>query len=255
MPTTPQPDLRPRGPRVAVVAAMEEELHSLRDRLSGLQRVSVSGGKAVSGRLGSGEQVLLMATGEGSAAASRGLAALMAGRELEALVVVGVAGALSPDLSVGDLVVAASVRDDEGEVASPDPTLVQRALASGSVVRGGVVSVEKIVVEAPAKQALWETLGGAPFQVVDLESATYARMAAESQVPYLVLRAVSDTATESLPLDFNAFRTADGRINRGRVARHLIFHPHLVGPLKSLRARLRECAVPMADVVEGVLRS
>jgi len=70
----------------------------------------------------------------------------------------------------------------------------------------------------------------------------------------LVVRAVSDTASESLPLDFNEFRDSDGRINRGKVARHLIFHPHLVGPLKGLRTRLRECAVSMADVVEGILK-
>lgn len=242
-------------PRVAVVAAMEEELHSLRHRLSHVQRVRVSVGWAVSGHLGSGEEVLLVATGEGPAAAATGLSALLADRSLATLVVVGVAGALSPDLSVGDLVAAASVRDGSGEISAPDPTLLQRAMTAGSVVQGGVVSVERIVVEPTAKQALWRSVGGAPFQVVDLESATYARLAAELEVPYLVLRAVSDTATESLPLDFNEFRFSDGRINRAKVARHLIFHPHLIGPLKSLRTRLRECAVSMADVVEGVLRS
>jgi nucleoside phosphorylase len=195
-----------------------------------------------------------MATGEGAAAAEKGLSALLSGRRIEALLVVGVAGALSPDLAVGDLVVIDSVRDQHGEIPSPDASLLQQALTSQHVVQGGVVSVDKIVVEAPAKQALWQSVGGRPFQVVDLESATYARLAAEQGIPYFVLRAVSDTAGESLPLDFNEFRFSDGSINRGKVARHLIFHPHLIGPLKELRNRLRECAVSMADVVEGILK-
>lgn len=253
MQSTGQPDPSRTGPRVAVVAAMEEEIHSLRQRLSDVERVALSAGSAVRGRLGS-EEVLLMATGEGALAAEKGLTALLSDRNIEALLVVGVAGAISPDLAVGDLVVVDSVRDERGEISLPDPSLLQRALALETVVRGGVVSVDRIVVEASAKQALWQSVGGGPFQVVDLESATYARLAAGKGIPYVVLRAVSDAASESLPLDFNEFRRPDGSINRGKVARHLIFHPQLVGPLKSLRTRLRECSVSMADGVEGILK-
>lgn len=253
MQSTGQPDPSRTGPRVAVVAAMEEEIHSLRQRLSDVERVALSAGSAVRGRLGS-EEVLLMATGEGALAAEKGLTALLSDRNIEALLVVGVAGAISPDLAVGDLVVVDSVRDERGEISLPDPSLLQRALALETVVRGGVVSVDRIVVEASAKQALWQSVGGGPFQVVDLESATYARLAAGKGIPYVVLRAVSDAASESLPLDFNEFRRPDGSINRGKVARHLIFHPQLVGPLKSLRTRLRECSVSMAHAVEGILK-
>ena len=254
MHSTDPSDLSSKGSRIAIVAAMEEELHSLRQRLGSAQRLALASGSAVGGRLASRE-VLLVETGEGAAAAEEGLEALLKEQDVEALLVVGVAGALSPDLAGGDLVVASSVRDQEGELEAPDTALLQRALGSERVVRGGVVSVDKIVVEPAAKHELWQSVGGGAFQVVDLESATYARMAVERDIPYLVLRAVSDTATEDLPLDFNAFRTPDGRIHRGKVARHLIFHPHLVGPLKDLRSRLRECAVSMADVVEGILRS
>ena len=253
MSSTEQIDPRRTGPGVAVVAAMEEELYSLRQRLSDVRRVALPTGSAVRGRLES-QEVLLAATGEGAAAAKKRLSALLSDRSIEALLVVGVAGAISPDLAVGDLVAIDSVRDEHGEIPSPDASLLQRALTSKNVVQGGVVSVDKIVVDAAAKQALWQSVGGGPFQVVDLESATYARLATEKGIPYFVLRAVSDTASESLPLDFNAFRSSDGSINRGKVARHLIFHPHLVGPLKDLRTRLRECAVSMANVVEEILR-
>jgi nucleoside phosphorylase len=253
MQSAQQPEPSRAGPRVAVVAAMEEELYSLRQRLSDVETVALSSGSAVRGSL-EFEEVLLMATGEGAVAAEKGLSALLSDRNIGVLLIVGVAGAISPDLAVGDLVAVDSVRDEHGEIPLPDSSLLRRALTSANVVRGGVVSVDQIVVEALAKRALWQSVGGGPYQVVDLESATYARLAAQRGIPYFILRAVSDTAGESLPLDFNEFRGSDGSIDRGKVARHLIFHPHLIGPLKSLRARLRECAVSMADVVEGILK-
>ena len=182
MSSTEQIDPSRTGPRVAVVAAMEEELYSLRQRLSDVRRVALPTGSAVRGRLES-QEVLLAVTGEGAAAAEKGLSALLSDRGIEVLLIVGVAGAISPDLAVGDLVVIDSVRDEHGEIPSPDASLLQRALTSKNVMQGGVVSLDKIVVEAPAKRALWQSVGGGPFQVVDLESATYARLAAEKGIP------------------------------------------------------------------------
>ena len=124
MSSTEQIDPSRTGPKVAVVAAMEEELYSLRQRLSDVRRVALPTGSAVRGRLES-QEVLLAVTGEGAAAAEKGLSALLSDRGIEALLIVGVAGAISPDLAVGDLVVIDSVRDEHGEIPSPDASLLQ----------------------------------------------------------------------------------------------------------------------------------
>jgi hypothetical protein len=51
-----------------------------------------------------------------------------------------------------------------------------------------------------------------------MEAAAVARKAAEWGVPFHCVRAVSDTAQDDLPLDFNLYRDAEGRFSRTRIA-------------------------------------
>ena len=104
-----------------------------------------------------------------------------------------------------------------------------------------------------SKARLWQEAGGGEASVVDLESASYARVAAAHQMPYLVLRAVSDSHDEALPLDFNRFRRPDGGSDRGRIMRYSLRHPSIVPELMQLRERLRHCAGRLAELVEELL--
>ena len=92
-----------------------------------------------------------------------------------------------------------------------------------------------------------------PLLVVDLESSTFAQLAADHQVPCLVARVVSDGHDEDLPLDFNQFRTADGGVDRSKVMRQAICHPFLMPKLLKLRNRVRSGATELSRFVEKVL--
>ena len=65
---------------------------------------------------------------------------------------------------------------------------------------------------------------------VDMESAAVERKAAEWNVPYLCIRAVSDRAGDTLPLDFNRYRNARGDFSRSRIALAAITRPFTVMP-------------------------
>ncbi|MGB6993424.1 MAG: hypothetical protein WBG00_09380, partial [Thermoanaerobaculia bacterium] len=173
--------------------------------------------------------------------------------EVDALIVVGVAGGLDPGLQAGAVVVASAVHNGTGPVGEPDREWLSRALKKEGTVEGAVVSSSGIAVDPMAKSRLRLELESEGPAVVDLESATYAREAVARNIPYLVLRAVSDTADETLPLDFNRFRGPDGRIDRHRVLRHALVHPALLPRLLALRDRVRNCSRNLADVVEGLL--
>ncbi len=58
-----------------------------------------------------------------------------------------------------------------------------------------------------------------------MESAAIARKAAEWGVPFYAIRAVSDTALEDMPLDFNLYRDAAGRFSRTRIALAALARP------------------------------
>ena len=240
------------GKKIAVVAALEEELSPLAERLRDPVSRRLDSLRVTEGRLGE-VQVVLAATGDGEQAAKAGISQLFAYREIDALIVVGVAGGLDPGLQAGAVVGARAVHNGTGPVGEPDQEWLVRAIQREEMVGGTVVSSSGIAVDPESKSRLWLELDAGEPAVVDLESATYARAAVAKNIPYLVVRAVSDTADETLPLDFNRFRGPDGRIDRNRVLRHALLHPALLPRLLALRDRVRECSQKLADVVEGVL--
>lgn len=235
-----------------VVAALPEEVKPLHRRLQNSRRVRLAPGQVVAGRLGD-NRVVVMATGDGANLAENGLEQLLSAFELHAVIVIGIAGGLSDDLEVGSVVAAKRVTNESGEAPEPDSELLATSNTLPGVRLGEVHSHAEIAIDPIAKARLWQQIGGDEASVVDLESASYAAVAAAHRVPYLVLRAVSDSYDEALPLDFNRFRKPDGGSDRGRVLRYSLRHPSIVPELIQLRERLRHCAGRLAELVEEVL--
>jgi len=239
---------------IGIVAALPEEIRPLQQRLRESRRVRLGRGKALQGVLAE-RRIMTMVTGDGSERARLGLTDLLTHVDLEAVFAIGIAGGLSADLDVGDVVVASRVLNGTGEVPPPDRQWLARARQLEGVVDGSVYSHSEIAIDPVAKQRLWQQAGGGRAQVVDLESASYARVAAARRVPYAAWRAVSDSSTEALPLDFNRFRKSDGSSDRFRVSRYAFRHPSIVPELMQLRERLRHCASRLASLVEEILNS
>lgn len=244
---------RPAPSRLAVVAALPEEIQPFRQRLGGAKRIRFQEGRAVEGILWD-RPTVLMATGDGATLAKAGMERLLDAIEVETAIIVGIAGGLSEDLAVGSVVVAERVINGVGDVPPPDVQLLAAAADLATVKQGRVYSHSEIAVDPVAKKRLWMESGGQQASVVDLESASYARAAAARKIPYLVMRAVSDSYDEALPLDFNRFRKPDGSSDRGRVLRYTLRHPSIVPELMQLKERLGHCAERLAMLVEELLR-
>jgi adenosylhomocysteine nucleosidase len=235
-----------------VVAALPEEIAPVKRRLTGSERIRLPHGHAVQGRLHD-RPAIVAATGDGANLAKLGMEQLLAVRRLDAVIVVGIAGGLSDDLEVGSVVAAKRVFEGAGELPAPDRELLEMAAQLEFVQQGMVYSHSEIAVDPLAKQRLWRHWQGEKASVVDLESASYVRVAATRGIPYLVLRAVSDSHDEALPLDFNRFRKPDGSSDRAKVLRYSLRHPSILPELMQLRERLRHCAERLATVIEELL--
>ncbi len=225
------------------------------------------------GRL-AGEEVALMATGDGPAAAAAGLQALLAAVRPRRVLAIGVAGGLTAGLAEGTLVAARQVVAGDGATVprEPDAAWLAAALAAGAVA-GAVVSADRILADPAARQAvLGQALPAAAtpattaapartvssatpatIAVVDLESAAYARIAAARSLPYLVVRAVLDPADERLPLDFEACRDGSGRVRNARVLARALARPRSLGKLWRLRTRVRDAAARLAALAERLV--
>ena len=239
---------------IAIVAAMPEELAPLRARLSGPVRQQPTSLRAVvveRGRLGDHE-VALAATGDGARNARDGVAALLGASGARALIVIGVSGALSPELATADLVIASRVIDEEGRVREADVEGVAAAARATGGRAAVVVSARRIADSVDEKRRLAQQAGGG-LAVVDLESASYVAAAEEAGIPWIVLRAVSDTAGEALPPLLNRSLDAGGAVSRGRVLRGLLGDPGALPVLLTLRKRVAECALVLAGAADAAL--
>lgn len=243
---------RTRSPTTLVVAPLPEELAALVARLTGMRILGkIQGQPLRTGQL-RGRDVSLGVCGDGPTRSRTGLQALLDAGLVEQVVIVGVAGGLAPDLEVGTLVAGEQVRDEKGWNAAPKASLL--ATLPPSVTRGVVVSTGRLVVDRAGKRRLWEQhTGSAPAAVVDLESAALVRVAEERNLPWLVIRAVSDRAGESLPPFLRTCVRADGSTHRGQVALQALLHPWHIPGLWRLAARVRHCSQRLADAVESVL--
>jgi len=236
----------------AVVSAMAEELGPLMVRTRIARKARVGNGRAYVGVLGKAP-VVLSYTGDGRGRAESGIRALLEHYPVERMLVIGISGGLSPALPSGELLVAHDVRDAEGQAPAPDPDWVEEMLIDAGACRATVVSSDRILGTAASKAEAWARLDQSRPAAVDLETASYARVAAELGVKYAVVRAVCDPADEELPLDLDSCRDKAGGVSRVKVVRQALLHPSSVGGLWDLRQRVVLCSVKLADFVERLL--
>jgi adenosylhomocysteine nucleosidase len=164
-----------------LVAAERREFDGLLKRLRGCRTLGWPIEFAVEAAF-RGDRWLMIANGPGREAVERALEKKV---EVSGIVSTGFCGALDPALRVGD------------------------------IVESGLVCADRVAVTAVEKAGLRATTGAS---AVDMESAGVAEKAREWCVPFRSVRAVSDVASEDMPLDFNLYRDARGGFSRSRIA-------------------------------------
>ena len=219
--------------RILVVTAMREELDAFSGR-----------------RLPPG--VLVAATGDGPRNAARAAAELCARHRPSLVIGAGVAGALTPDLVLGDLVVGHRLVDGEGETPLPHSILAVRASAKPGALSGTLLTVDRPMV-AVSEKAAWSVRVGPHPAAVDMESAAWARVASARGIPFLIIRAVSDTAGEELPGYLSECMDEEGGIRRSAVALFALARPTTIPALLSMRRRVRDASQRLAAFVESFL--
>jgi adenosylhomocysteine nucleosidase len=227
---------------LALVSAMPQELQAVLNLLPDEQRVVV--GKRVfwQGHL-HGHAVVAVLSGIGKVAAANTTTLLAERFGVSAIVMTGVAGGLGVGVKVGDVVVADALLQHDMD-ASPifprhevpgyartrfttddaltgrlaqactatlrDPlsTLGEAAVASFGlhaprVHRGLLISGDRFVSRTSESQALQTELPDA--LAVDMESAAVAQVCADFELPFAVVRTISDRADDAAHVDFPRF--------------------------------------------------
>jgi adenosylhomocysteine nucleosidase len=159
-------------------------------------------------RLIQGAEVRAVAGGGRPDLLEQRLAAALDGAD--AVISIGIGGALDPSLNVGDIVVGSEVLRPRGRWQT-DPDWARRLLARLPTARPGAVYGSNDMVLNTLDKAKLRAKGGAVL--ADMESHIAAKIAASRKLPFAVVRVVSDTAGFSLPNAVLAGLKPDGGMN------------------------------------------
>lgn len=196
-----------------MVAADRYEFTGIESHGSDWRRLAWPVGYAAQGSIGN-TPVTLVANGPGPALARAAVDSAFSHASYKAVVSTGVCGALRPSLRVGDVVVAAEVLDSaSGRRFACAPF----GGASGDAV---VVSQDRVACTIEEKRAL-----ASSGTIVEMEAGAVAARANDAGIPFSCIRAVSDSASDAMPLDFNLFRDSQGRFRRGAIAAAALARP------------------------------
>jgi adenosylhomocysteine nucleosidase/adenosylhomocysteine/aminodeoxyfutalosine nucleosidase len=217
---------------------MDGEISEFLRAQSGARRELWNGFEFYPGTM-EGREVVVAKSGVGKSMAACVTQRLIDTYEPGEIIFTGIAGALRPDLEIGDVVVARDCLQHDldatalgfkrGEipytqlrVMQCDPELVELAAKvsplEGKSVVGRVLTGDQFLVAAQSQSHAYlrDELAG---DVVEMEGASVGLVADINRIPFVVIRSVSDKGDGSSALDFAKFLR---RVSRNSV--HLVRH-------------------------------
>jgi nucleoside phosphorylase len=225
---------------VIVLTALELEARGLAREME-LRRLSGFGFPAYE-REGKRDELRVAPVGLGAALLPSRWDLLVSGFVSPLVISAGSCGALAPGLEAGDVVIPESVLDPGGRRLNVTPgahaTAVRLANAEWSEggkarERTGLLLTSVEVVATPeAKASLREESGAL---AVDMESALIVAWASSHGCPSLVVRAVSDTASQEIPASLIGLVTREGRLRSGRAIVRALSRPRAIPSAFALR--------------------
>lgn len=208
-----------------------------------------------------GKEVMLVITGMGRERAERATKMVLQSNRVKLMVSLGFAGALDPGLAAGDIILCSGIHCQNGNGNKMAPhihgsdngihTLLCRALESDSVNfrTGEVISVTQPMHTVEERAALRDEFNA---EIVDMESYWIAAIAAQRQVPFLALRAVSDTVNDSLP-PIEQIVDIEGNLLPGKAALHFLSHPWQLTMLSGLHRNSVKAGKNLNEVINRLV--
>jgi len=225
---------------MGVMSAMNEEASTLLSHMENKQEVRIGSRSFTKGKLEEMDVVFAL-SGIGKVAAATTATLMISHFDVEGIVFTGVAGGGS-ESQIGDVVIGHSyvqhdfdtrpifplcyIHNLQKQILSADERLYEVAkqaaetylsqgiqfpelgIFSSQVREGCIVSGDQFIINTAQHQAIVDrTKEIIPngFHAIEMEGAAVAQVCGELQVPFVVLRAISDRADHGAPTDFLAF--------------------------------------------------
>ncbi|MDO4615088.1 MAG: 5'-methylthioadenosine/adenosylhomocysteine nucleosidase [Lachnospiraceae bacterium] len=211
--------------KIGIIGAMDVEVSLLKERMETKAVSSFAGREFCEGTIGQ-VPVVIVQSGVGKVNAAICTQLLIDQFAVTHILNTGVAGSLNNDINIGDIVISKEARHHDvdaqvfgyapGEVpqlgiaAFPaDESLRKKALEACraaapeiGVFEGTVLSGDQFISRREQKERIIEVFGG---DCAEMEGAAIAQAAWINQVPFVIIRAISDKADESVQVSYEEF--------------------------------------------------
>ncbi len=185
-------------------------------------------------------KVSIVITGMGTANAEAATRKALTGTRPSLMISSGFAGGLTPELPVGAL-----LTDTQDE-------RLRKELSPLGVHSIRFHCSTRIATTPDEKAAVRKSTGA---DAVEMESTAIHKVCREAGVPSITLRIVSDSANESLPLDFNALVDEQQNLSFVKLAWKLIRSPGTIPRLMTFQKQVDFCGRRLATAVGSFILS
>ncbi|MBO4515577.1 MAG: 5'-methylthioadenosine/adenosylhomocysteine nucleosidase [Lachnospiraceae bacterium] len=214
--------------KIGIIGAMELEVEELKSRLVGEKVTKKAGMDFHEGFLG-GAPVVIVRCGIGKVNAALCVQILADLFEVTHVINTGVAGSLNAKLDIGDILISKDAVHHDMDVSplgyapgivpqmaesyfKADERLIELAMNSCEKVnpdiramKGRVVSGDQFIASKEVKDRLVSLFHG---DCAEMEGASIAHGAYLNQIPFVIIRAISDKADDSAQMDYPSFEKA-----------------------------------------------
>lgn len=241
---------------------MPEEVEILREQMRNISEVVHGGRKYYLGKLNNTDVVLVFSRW-GKVASATTATSLITEFKVKQLIFTGVAGAVSPDLKIGDVVIGTAFYQHDMDARplfakhvipltgniffTADPTLIRRAEAACKEVLkspteyihssflkkfnihqpqymlGIIASGDQFISDSKVTKII---LSDQPKTIaVEMEGAAVAQVCHDYKIPFVVIRVISDLANQAAYIDFPRFIEEIAKQYSKSIIRHIFSQP------------------------------
>lgn len=216
--------------KLAIMGAMPEEIAPILERVGDYKVTKRAGNSYYECAFG-GHDLVIAYSKIGKVFSALTAATMIEHYGAQKLLFSGVAGAISSDLSVGDLIIATRLCQHDLDITAfghphgfvpegaqfidTDDVLkevaIEVATKMGIVLKEGVIATGDQFVADPGRKAFIEETFNA--DALEMEGASVAVVCDAHEIPFFILRAISDAADMDASFDFDTFLESSAKIS------------------------------------------
>ena len=216
--------------KIAIMGAMPEEIAPLLEQVENVKKVEYANNSYYEATY-KGKELVIAYSKIGKVFSSLTASTLLEKFACDKLLFSGVAGAINPSLKIGDLIIADKLCQHDLDISifghdfgfvpegakfvETDANLRQIAKEVAqknelSLIEGTIATGDQFVASNERKAFIAKNFQA---DALEMEGASVAVVCDALDVPFFILRAISDTANDEAEMDFDAFMVSSAKIS------------------------------------------